>query len=107
LLLLQREPQVARSISAVAQSLGLPVELCRVALETLAARGLLALGGDPVTFSYSPANKQLAYAAEQLQRAYSNDRFAIVQLMTTNAMDRVKKAALDRLGGSLQLKKSR
>jgi hypothetical protein len=60
-----------------------------------------------MTFSYAPANKQLAYAAEQLQRAYAHDRFAIVQLMTTNAMDRVKAAALDRLGNSLQLKKSR
>ena len=107
LLLLQRQPELDWAVNAAAQALGLPTEACQVALENLAAHGLLVLGRNPVTFRYAPASKELAEAAEKLQRAYRKDRFAIVQLMTTNAMDRVRAAALDRLGGALQLRDSK
>jgi hypothetical protein len=107
LLLLQGQPELDWTIKTAAQELGLLGEACQVALENLAARGLLALGGNPTTFRYAPASKELGDAAERLQRAYLKDRFTIVQLMTTNAMDRVRAAALDRLGGALQLRNSR
>jgi hypothetical protein len=107
LLLLQRQPALAWESNAAARELGLPVRQCEAALENLAARGLLALGGNPITFRYAPASNELAEATEQLQRAYRKDRFAIVQLMTTNAMDRMRAAALDRLGGALQLRDSK
>lgn len=107
LLLLQRQPSVDWTSVAAAHTLALPVDHCEVALENLAARGLVVLAGNPVAFRFAPASKELAEATEQLQHAYRNDRFAIVQLMTTNAMDRVRAAALDRLGGALQLRGSR
>lgn len=107
LLLLQRQPQLEWSPNAAMQALGLPLEQCEAALENLAAHGLLVLCGDPVTFRYAPASRELAEASAQLQRAYSKDRFAIVQLMTTNAMDRVRAAALERLGGALQVRDSK
>jgi hypothetical protein len=104
LLLLQRQPELDWTISTAAQALGLLADPCQVALENLAAHGLLVLGGNPITFRYAPASRELGETAEQLQHAYRTDRFAIVQLMTTNAMDRVRAAALDRLGGALQLR---
>lgn len=107
LLLLQRQPALDWEANAAAQALGLPVDQCQTALESLAARGLLGRGEGPGTFRYAPASKDLAQAAEQLQRAYLKDRFAIIQLMTTNAMDRVRAAALDRLGGALRLRDSK
>lgn len=102
LLLLQGQPEVDWTIQAAAPVLGLPAEACQVALENLAAHGLLVLGGNPSTFRYAPASKELGDAAELLQRAHRKDRFAIVQFMTTNALDRVRAAALARLGGALQ-----
>ena len=104
LLLLQGRSELDWTINTAAPALGLPAEACQVALANLAAHGLLALRGNPTTFRYAPASKELGDAAELLQRAYRKDRFAIVQLMTTNAMDRVRAAALDRLGGALQLR---
>jgi hypothetical protein len=104
LLLLQGQAELAWTINTVAQELGSAAETCQVALENLAARGLLVLSGNSTTFRYAPASKALNDAAEQLQRAYRTDRFAIVHLMTTNAMDRIRAAALERLGGVLQLR---
>lgn len=107
LLQLQRQPGLEWTPNAATRALGLPLEQCKTALENLAAHGLLVMGGNPVTFRYAPASKELAEATEQLQRAYDKDRFAIVQLMTTNAMARVRAAALERLGGALHLRDSK
>jgi DNA-binding IclR family transcriptional regulator len=103
LLLLQRRPELDWTVNAAAELLGLSTDACQQALETLAAKGLAAIGGS-FTFRYAPASKELAASAQQLQRAYVDDRFAIIQLMTTNAMDRVRAAALGRLGEALQLR---
>ena len=102
LLLLQRQPELDWTVAMAAQELGLLADGCQVALENLAAHGLLVLGVNPVTFRYSPASTQLGEGAEQLERAYRKDRFVIVQLMTTNAMDRVRAAALQKLRGAPQ-----
>jgi hypothetical protein len=100
LLLLQQGPDVAWSIEETAGVLGLSTDACRSTLESLAAHGLLVVGG--ATFRYAPANGDLAAASVQLQRAYTSDRFAIVQLMTTNALQRVRAAALGRFGALQQ-----
>jgi DNA-binding IclR family transcriptional regulator len=94
LLWLQKNPGHASTITEIASALGLSRAACLLALENLAAQGLLALGEEK--FRYAPANEELAAAAEQLRRFNSEDRFAIVQLMTTNAMDRVRAAAVSR-----------
>lgn len=96
LLLLQQKPDVASTIEETASALGLSTEACQLALENLAVRGLLVLGEEK--FRFAPANNDLAATVEQLQCFYREDRFAIVQLMTTNAMDRVRAAAVDRFG---------
>ena len=59
LLLLQRQPELDWAVEAAARALGLPVDQCEAALESLAARGLLVLGANPVTFRYAPASKDL------------------------------------------------
>lgn len=102
LLLIQRQPNTHWAASAASQALGLPEDRCEAALENLAAHPLLVLIGNPLAFRYAPASKELAEAAEALQKTYRVDRFAIVQLMTDNAMDRVKTAALERLAGVIQ-----
>jgi len=107
LLLLHREPERDWTIDATAPALGLQAEACQAALQTLAAHGLLVLGRRPATFRYAPASQPLDEATERLQRAYTEDRFTIVQIMTTNAMNRVRAAALDRLGGAIQLRDGR
>lgn len=107
LLLLQGQPELDLTIKTAVPALGMPAEACQVALANLAAHGLLVLRGNPPAFRYAPTSKELGDAAELLRSAYRKDRFAIVQLMSTNAMDRVRAAALDRLGGALQLRDSK
>lgn len=93
LLLTQREPAVFWSAVTAAESVGLSTEACRLALEHLAARGLLVGHTTRAAFRYAPNSHTLATGAEQLQLEYGKDRFAIVQIMTTNSMVRVRGAA--------------
>jgi predicted ArsR family transcriptional regulator len=102
LLLAQRQPDVYWSAATAAESLGLSTEACRMALESLAAHGLLVGHSSRAGFRYAPNSKTLATNADHLRRAYSDDRFAIVQMMTANAMVRVRGAAARNFGEALQ-----
>jgi hypothetical protein len=102
LLLAQRESEVYWSATSAAESLGLSTEASRVALESLTARGLLVGNSSQTAFRYAPNSKTLATKADHLRRAYGDDRFAIVQMMTANAMLRVRGAAARNFGEALQ-----
>jgi predicted ArsR family transcriptional regulator len=97
LLLLHSKPEQYLHVEVAAKETGIPVETARTALENLAARGLLVTGASPGAFRYAPANKALAMSAEQVQRAYRNARMAIIQMMTSNAMERVRADAIRRI----------
>jgi DNA-binding IclR family transcriptional regulator len=107
LLLVQRHPEVDWTAAAAAERVGLPTEASRAALESLVEHDLLVRHGNPTMYRYAPASNALAVSAEQVQLAHRRDRFAIVQVMTTNAMDRVRGAAIRRLGEALQLRDSK
>jgi hypothetical protein len=106
LLLAQRKPAVYWSAATAAETVGLSTEACRVALERLAARGLLVGHSSRAAFRYAPNSQTLATGAKQLQLEYGKDRFAIVQMMTANSMVRVRGAARN-LSEALQQREHR
>lgn len=107
LLLLQRQTERHWSAAAAAEQLGLPIATCLTALENLAAQGLLVHHGNPASFRFAPGSKDLALGTEQVQRAYRSSKIAIIRIMTTNAMARVRARALRRLEEALQVRDSK
>ena len=75
LLLLVRRSGTSWSAKSVAETLGASTDDCRVALEGLVARGLLAAGQDSVTFRYSPTTDEIAHNVDTLERTYREPSF--------------------------------
>jgi len=66
------------------------------ALESLHARRLIQ-GPPPLPaghFRYSPANRELADAADELARDFAERRAAVLSTMSTNAIERLRSGAL-------------
>jgi hypothetical protein len=101
LLLLARMPEAAWTSSQIAEKLNVAsVETVEAALDALRAGGQLVRGepeARPKLFRFAPANDNLRGLVADLQRAYQDSRFEIVQTMTANAMQRVRSSAARRL----------
>jgi hypothetical protein len=72
-------------------------DLVARALESLNARRLI-LGSPPLPpgrFQYSPGNRDLADAADDLARDFSERRAAVLSTMSTNAIERLRSGALN------------
>lgn len=107
LLLLRRERHDACTVTALAARLHLREELVAAALEALKAGGLVAATGAPpeVRFAYRPASSGIDAAAGRLEREYAERPIRIIQLMSANAIDRVRTAALHTFADAFVLKK--
>jgi hypothetical protein len=95
------------SAKAVADSLGAASDDCRVALEALAAIGVLKVGTDLTTFQYSPATAELARNVETLERTYREERATVAMMMSTNAMERVRTSAIRTFAEAFRLRGSK
>jgi hypothetical protein len=104
LTLLAREPQRVWSAAEAAQSLGLELEVCRSALTHLSESGLLATRSGAEAFHYAPANETLARHVETLIRVYQEHRVEVVRMMSTNAVERVRTAAIRAFSGAFHLR---
>jgi hypothetical protein len=107
LLLLRRERYEEWTVSALSARLHVREELVGSALAGLEAGGLVvstAAGPEP-RFAYRPASSGLDAAAGGLDREYAERPIRIIQLMSANAIDRVRTAALHTFADAFVLKK--
>ena len=109
LLLLAREADRDWSGNEVAASLNVPMEPIPSALRSLVAAGLAELvrRGDRTAYRYAPKTDILREEVVELQRAYSEQRLAVMQMMSNNALERVRAAALQRFADAFRLEGSK
>jgi hypothetical protein len=106
LLLLRRERYEHWTSDALAARLRLRPEHIEPALAGLAASGLVqADGGAPRRFAYRPASSGLDAAAGGLEREYTERPILIIQLMSANAIERLRTAALHTFADAFVLNK--
>jgi hypothetical protein len=104
LLLLVRGAADAWSAKSVAEALGAGTGDCRIALESLVARGLLATAGDPAIFRYSPMTADVARRVDMLERTYREQRALVAMMMSSNALERVRTSAIRTFAEAFRLK---
>lgn len=111
LLLLRRERYEEWTPQALTVGLHIPEGLIGPALAGLTACGLIqvTLGEGPTAsrFAYRPVSSGLDVAAGRLDREYTERPIRIIQLMSANAIERVRTAALHTFADAFVLRKDR
>jgi DNA-binding transcriptional regulator LsrR (DeoR family) len=108
LLLLRREHHEAWTTEGLAARLHVRAELVERALARLKASGLVeATGTAPTRFAYRPTSSGLDAAAGRLEREYAERPILIIQLMSANALGRLRTAALHTFADAFVLKKDK
>jgi predicted ArsR family transcriptional regulator len=107
LLLLRRERYEEWTVEGLAARLHVREELAEAALEGLEASGLVVATSatSPPRFAYRPTSSGLDAAAGRLDREYAERPIRIIQLMSANAIERVRTAALHTFADAFVLKK--
>lgn len=106
LLLLRRERHGEWTGRAVAERLRVREELIETGLASLEASGLVQSdGGTSARFAYRPASPRLETAVGRLEREYAQRPILIIQLMSANAIERLRTAALHTFADAFVLKK--
>ena len=78
----------------IATLTGFTRELARDALRRLTERGLLAETGPPARYGYAVADTEVRARLDQVLDAYRRDPLAIMSMLTANAIERVRTAAI-------------
>lgn len=94
LLLLAREPDEHVTAAAVADRVRVPVPAVVAALDTLVDAGLLEADRAAGTFGYRPRADRAAAVARLLEEARENP-VAIIRVMSTNAIERIRLSAVN------------
>jgi hypothetical protein len=106
LLLLRRERYEQWTSAGLAARLRVPGDLIETALKGLGASGLVAAaGGVPARFAYRAASPALDAAVGHLEREYAERPILIIQLMSANAIERLRTAALHTFADAFVLNK--
>lgn len=105
LLLLRRERYEEWTVDGLATRLHVREELVGSALEGLKAAGLVVATSSTPRFAYRPTSSGLDAAAGRLDREYAERPIRIIQLMSANAIERVRTAALHTFADAFVLKK--
>jgi hypothetical protein len=107
LLLLRRERDEEWTVTGLAARLHVREELVGLALEGLRTARLVAITGaaPELRFAYRPLTAALDAAASRLDREYAERPIKIIQLMSANAIERMRTAALLTFADSFVLKK--
>lgn len=106
LLLLVRESHRSWTDDELAEALKVQVDRIEPALDALASvEGLLAVDNQAGQrrFRYAPRSELLRQVVQELATAYAEQRLAIVQLMSTNALNRVRGAAIRGLANAFRV----
>jgi len=80
----------------VAAALRKPEEPVAVALEGLATLGLLSTEQRPTVraYRYAVRDDELSVRIADLDRAYEQERLSVVQMMSDNALERIRRSAV-------------
>jgi hypothetical protein len=79
---------------SVAAALRIPVESTTAALEDLVKRGLAsARESGPHAYRFDPATPELRAAVAGLERAYAEQRLAVIKLLSDHAIERLRTGA--------------
>jgi predicted ArsR family transcriptional regulator len=106
LLLLRRERHEQWTSEALAARLRVRPELIAAALANLKAGGMVeATGVTPTRFVYRPSSSGIDAAVGRLQREYTERPILIIQLMSANAIERLRTAALQTFADAFVLSK--
>ena len=108
LLLLARERHRSWTDSEVAEALKVEVDGITAALNELGAvDGLLEVApqAGQLRFKYAPKSEMLRQVVDELAVAYTDQRLVIVQLMSANALERVRAAAVRRLANAFRIER--
>jgi hypothetical protein len=95
-LLMRAEPDVSWTVHSVAGRAHVPDDLVARALESLRAARLIRAGGPlpPGEHRYGPGTPELAAAADELATDFAERRAAVLSMMSTNAIERLRSGAL-------------
>jgi hypothetical protein len=110
LLLLVKHSDRRWTDSEVAEALKVQEDVISPALDALASvEGLLEVDNQSGqrTFQYAPKSKLLRQVVDELATAYMEQRLTIVQIMSANALDRVRGAAMRRLANAFRIERSK
>lgn len=110
LLLLARWPARSWSSDQIAVTLRIPVELSVTTLAKLLATGdLIRLDPEqgPNAFRYAPKSEEIRLRVTQLDQAYGEQRLAIMRLVSTNAVDRIRNSAARGLADGFRSERSK
>jgi hypothetical protein len=110
LLFLARSPTRAWSCAEMAESLNVPVDSIETAVDALLVVGNLVETDQQSgrkMFRYAPGNDFIRNQVAHLQRAYAEERMDVVQVMTANAMERVRSSAARRLAEAFRFERSK
>ncbi len=110
LLLLARESGRSWTDSELAEALKVQVDAMTSALDALiSVEGLLEVDSQTGQrrCRYAPKSEALRQVVAELAIAYVEQRLAIVRLMSANALDRVRGAALLRLADAFRIERSK
>ncbi len=106
LLLLRRERYEQWTLDGLAARLRVRAELVETALARLEASGLVdSTGVAPTRFAYRPSSAGLDATVGRLQSGYAERPILIIQLMSANAIERLRTAALHTFADAFVLNK--
>jgi hypothetical protein len=106
LLLLRRERYEHWTSERLAARLRVRAELAETALAGLEASGLVeATALAPAQFAYRPSSSSLDAAVGRLEREYAERPILVIQLMSANAIERLRTAALHTFADAFVLNK--
>ena len=93
----------------MAASLNVPIEPISSALASLLSTGIVEAvpRGELTAYRYAPKSDILREEVAKLQRAYAEQRLTVMQLMSANALERVRVAAIQRFADAFRLERSK
>jgi hypothetical protein len=106
LLFFVRAPRGVWSAADVAPAVRLPEEAIETALDALVKAGNFlqqAMGADGRRGYRLASSEETLRLLETLRRAYDEERVRVMQIMTSNALERVRSAAARRLADAFRL----
>jgi hypothetical protein len=106
LLFLARNPAQDWAAAEVADALKASVHSMVEALEGLAARGQLVSMQERAgvaVYRYWPSDGSIEQRVVDLRQAYEDQRLSVMQMMSGNALDRVRRSAMQRLADAFRL----
>jgi len=104
-------PEAVRDVERrLTAALSLPLALLRSTLTQLCERELVSMQrtrGEPTRWRYAPATAELDSAVRELEAAYAESSVELLQLFSSNAIERFRSGSLKLFADALRLDKKR